>query len=92
MAMATARLLIPIDKAGRVVLPKEIRDRLGIRSGTEFEVTEEEKRIILRPVEKEPQTIIKDGLIVVVPVTDFTRYTEEDPIQAARAERDRKFL
>ncbi|MDH4144756.1 MAG: AbrB/MazE/SpoVT family DNA-binding domain-containing protein, partial [Acidimicrobiia bacterium] len=33
--------MVTIDRAGRVVIPKELRDRLGIEADTELEVTAE---------------------------------------------------
>ncbi len=41
--MAYAKLIgmtLRIDNAGRIVVPKPIRDRLGLRPGTELEVSE----------------------------------------------------
>lgn len=64
--MASEVLHIPIDKAGRVVLPKEIRDRMGLPAGTEFEVIEEKDRIILKPVEKQPKLVRKGSFLVFV--------------------------
>lgn len=65
--MPSTVIHIPIDKAGRVVLPKEIRDRMGLPAGTEFEVIEEQDRIILKPVEKEIKLVRKGSVLVVVP-------------------------
>jgi AbrB family looped-hinge helix DNA binding protein len=63
--VATKRLEIPIDKAGRVVLPKEVRDQLGIHEKTKFKVTEESNKIILTPIRTEPKIVKKNGLLVV---------------------------
>lgn len=63
--MASERVQIPIDKFGRVVLPKEIRDRLGVRPGTEFEVEEQENIILLKPVGKKSRIVEKDGWWVI---------------------------
>lgn len=63
--MASEILHIKAGQAGRVVLPKEIRDRMGIREGTEFEVEEREEAILLKPVRKEATLIKKNGLFVI---------------------------
>jgi AbrB family looped-hinge helix DNA binding protein len=87
--MATARVIIPIDGAGRVVLPKSLRDRLGLQAGSEFEVIEEDNRIVLKPVEKQPKLVSKDGVLVFVPDADFSK-EGEDIVKKTREERDRK--
>jgi len=40
---------IPIDKAGRVVLPKPVRDRMRLSPGDHLVLESEEERITLRP-------------------------------------------
>jgi len=40
---------VVVDSKGRVQLPAELRRRLGIRPGTELELSLEEDRIVLRP-------------------------------------------
>ena len=87
--MATERIVIPIDKAGRVVLPKEMRDRLRIHAGNEFEVIEEEDRIVLKPAEKEPKLVRKGSVLVFVPDEDLSK-EGEDIVKKLRAERDRR--
>lgn len=42
-----------IDQAGRVVVPKRIRDKLGLRGGEELEVEERDGVIELRPAASE---------------------------------------
>jgi AbrB family looped-hinge helix DNA binding protein len=41
---------IPLDKAGRVVLPKDVRDKLRLEAGDELLVEETGEHIVLRPV------------------------------------------
>jgi AbrB family looped-hinge helix DNA binding protein len=41
---------ITLDKAGRVVLPKPLRDRMQLGPGDEFQLESEGERITLRPV------------------------------------------
>lgn len=46
-----------VDSKGRVVLPKAVRDRLGIRPGTEVEIREEEGAAVVKP-EDDPARIV----------------------------------
>jgi AbrB family looped-hinge helix DNA binding protein len=41
---------VTIDKAGRVVIPKEIRDELRLEAGDALAVVSEGEGVILRPV------------------------------------------
>ena len=38
-----------LDKAGRVVLPKPVRDEMQLRAGDSLEMESSEDRIVLRP-------------------------------------------
>ena len=60
--MASQVLHIAIDRFGRLVLPKEIRDHWGLRGGTEFEVEEQEDAILLRPIARQARFTEKEGL------------------------------
>ncbi|PYY02429.1 MAG: AbrB/MazE/SpoVT family DNA-binding domain-containing protein, partial [Acidobacteria bacterium] len=41
---------IRVDKAGRIVLPKPVRDRLGLKAGASLEICESADGLLLRPV------------------------------------------
>lgn len=43
-----------LDKAGRVVLPKPLRDRMRLGPGDSFQIESEGERIILRPIRPAP--------------------------------------
>lgn len=90
--MASLPLKIPIDRAGRIVLPKQIRDRFGLTAGSEFEVKEEKDRIVLRPVPQAPKLIRKKGFLVVVPEESPLDVDIVELIKKQREERSRKFL
>ena len=46
-----------VDSKGRVVLPKELRDRLGISPGTEVELREADGQVVIEP-ERDPEDIV----------------------------------
>lgn len=60
---------VTIDKFGRIVIPKAIRDWLGLEAGTELqlEVVEQasgERAIALRAAQDKPLLVEEDGLLV----------------------------
>ena len=57
-------MTLKIDKAGRIVLPKPIRDRLGLHEGADIEIQETPEGVMLKPTEREPSMIKKQGLWV----------------------------
>ncbi|WP_231185833.1 AbrB/MazE/SpoVT family DNA-binding domain-containing protein [Haladaptatus sp. DYF46] len=46
-----------VDSKGRIVLPQEVRERLGITPGTEVEIHDEDGKAVVEP-EKNPEQII----------------------------------
>ncbi len=53
-----------MDKSGRIVVPKPLRERLGLKPGMELEAMEQPHGVLLRPVEQRPSMIQMDGLWV----------------------------
>ncbi len=53
-----------VDRFGRVVVPKAMRERLGLRPGTAIEIEETESHLSLRPVEDAPPLMMKEGILV----------------------------
>lgn len=43
---------VMVEKRGRIVIPSQIREMLGIREGAELEVAVEGGRLILKPIIK----------------------------------------
>lgn len=55
-----------IDKSGRVVIPKILRDKLGLSGGEELEVTEENGAIQIRPAATDVELVeTAEGLVAV---------------------------
>ena len=77
---------LKIDSAGRIVVPKAIRDRLGISSGTELEILASSEGILIRP-RRQAARLVQEGKLLV--------YAGElpasfDPVQAVEDERDER--
>jgi len=53
-------MTLKVDKAGRLVLPKPIRDRLGLHAGSDLELEETPEGVVLKPAERRP-SLIKKG-------------------------------
>ncbi|WP_276253140.1 AbrB/MazE/SpoVT family DNA-binding domain-containing protein [Halomontanus rarus] len=50
--------MVKVDSKGRIVLPQEFRERLGITPGTEVEIHEEGGKAVVEP-EDDPEQIIE---------------------------------
>lgn len=53
-----------IDKAGRLVLPKRARDRMGIKPGDELEIESDDTGVRLTLVHESPR-LVKEGRVLV---------------------------
>ena len=84
LGMASQILHISIDRFGRVVLPKKIRDHLHIKEGTDLEVEEQENAILLKPVVKKAKIIRKNGIPVIELGEPLSRETVEEILKKAR--------
>jgi AbrB family looped-hinge helix DNA binding protein len=51
--------MVAVDSKGRIVLPSDVRERFGIRPGTEVEVSVEDGRVVVKP-EDDPEEILRD--------------------------------
>lgn len=49
-----------IDKAGRIVVPKRLRDRLGLVAGTEIEIDEDGAGLRVEPVFDRPRAWVEE--------------------------------
>ncbi len=78
-----------VDSKGRIVLPKEVRERLGITPGTEVDIHEENGVVVVEP-EDDPQRIIDrmERLIKAASSERETRPLDEGPDPIAEKHRD----
>ena len=62
-------MLVSIDRAGRVVIPKEVRDRLMLAPDAELDVEVEGDSIRLTPAASARRRVVEiDGLPVLEPI------------------------
>lgn len=76
-----APIKISIDRVGRLVIPKEIRDEAGIETGMPLIITCREGRIEIEP-ERRPIRIVKRGRLQVAESVE-----EGEPLTAAAVRR-----
>ena len=66
-----------IDAAGRVVIPKEMRERLGLRRGRPIEIRERDGRIEIEPATTSMSLVRRSGGSVAVPDEKLPPLTDE---------------
>ncbi|HEY4951013.1 MAG TPA: AbrB/MazE/SpoVT family DNA-binding domain-containing protein [Candidatus Acidoferrales bacterium] len=79
---------ITVDKAGRIVLPKPVRDELQLHAGDSLELEISGQEIKLRPVRPKIHLRREDGLWVYTVGEPLTESVAEQTIEDIRRERD----
>lgn len=76
-----------LDRFGRIVIPKRVRDDLGLHAGSVLEIDDADDRIVLRVRREEPDLVREDGVLVYTgeAVGDI-----EEAIEAQRRKRSRE--
>jgi len=80
---------ITVDKAGRVVLPKPVRDELQLSPGDSLELESSEDRIVLRPVRGAVAMRQKKGIWVFRIGRPVSAASVDAVIQKTRWEREK---
>jgi AbrB family looped-hinge helix DNA binding protein len=57
-------MTLKMDKAGRVILPKPVRDRLGLHAGSDLEILETPEGVVLKAAGRKPSLIRKGSFLV----------------------------
>jgi AbrB family looped-hinge helix DNA binding protein len=71
-----------LDKFGRVVIPKNIRDHLGLKSGEVLQIERLEDEVMLKPLREESPLHNKEGVLV------FSGAATGNMIEAIRVQRE----
>ncbi len=78
---------LTMDKAGRVVLPKPVREELHLGAGDSLELEISEDQIVLRPVRRTPQMRKRDGIWVFRTGQPVSASSVNETIRQMRDER-----
>jgi len=83
---------LTVDKAGRVVLPKPVRDELQLAAGDSLELESSEDRIVLRPVRGTAGLRKKQGIWVLDVDEPLTVEAVNRTIRDIRREREESWM
>lgn len=67
-----------IDAAGRVVVPKPLREELALRAGQEVEVSVRDGRIEIEPITVPLRLVEREGVLVAETDTSLPQLTAEE--------------
>lgn len=80
---------ITIDKFGRIVIPKKIRDDFGIQSGNNLIIKESPEGFFITPLKEKELITEEDGFLIINPSLDIDF---ENLIKDLRDERIKKII
>ncbi|MEL6718166.1 MAG: AbrB/MazE/SpoVT family DNA-binding domain-containing protein [Bacteroidota bacterium] len=78
-----------LDRYGRILIPKKLREALGIRENMDLHLKQKGSQIIIEPVKPETLFLEEDGFVFFNGIVDLP---VEDWIEDERANRDLKIL
>jgi AbrB family looped-hinge helix DNA binding protein len=79
--------ILTVDAAGRVVLPKPLRDRLGLCAGSELQLREDGAEIHLRSVANDSPLKEVNGFLVYTGESTASAASELQQVREARLRR-----
>ena len=83
---------LSMDKAGRIVLPKPVRDELQLSPGDSLELEITEDRIVLRPARTKARLYKKHGIWVLHTGSPLSTATVKETLRKVRHEREDRFV
>lgn len=92
LTMVTMTAKLTMDKVGRIVLPKPVREKLQLAPGDELELESLDDGITLRPLRGTAQLRKKRGVWVFHCGEPLSASTVEETIEQVRRERDDRNL
>ncbi len=69
-----------VDRFGRIVIPKSLRELLGLDPGTAVEITAEGPDLVLHPLHGEPNIVVREGVTMydAAPVGDVDHVIQKE--------------
>jgi len=83
---------LTVDKAGRVVLPKPVREELQLAPGDSLELESSEDQIVLRPARGRGRMYKKQGVWVFNSGVPLTLDVVNKTVRRVRRERERQIM
>ena len=77
-------MVTTLDKFGRVVIPKKLRDNLGINIKSTLNISEDGKRIVLELIKDKEPVVNRNGILV------FTGNLDEKKGDLIKSDRNRR--
>lgn len=79
-----------IDRAGRVVIPKAMRESAGIEPGSELDIEFRDGRLEIEAVRRPVKLVRKSGVLVAIPRAGSPKVTTEQVSRIVRDLRERR--
>lgn len=80
---------VKIDGAGRIVVPKRVRERFGFKPGMDVEMVEGPEGLLLRAAERRP-ALVREGVLLVHTGPAPPEYDLRNVVEDERDERMRE--
>jgi AbrB family looped-hinge helix DNA binding protein len=95
--MVFMNTIVEIDKAGRIVVPKKLRDALHLVPGTRLTIERNGEKLTLMPSSMTAQLVIENGVPLIFPAGQsnpsvLTTEMVAELIEQGRLERERRLL
>lgn len=88
--IATMSLTVTLDKAGRVVIPKTLRDELHLEPGDTLELESEGEKMLLRPMRTTSPLKKERGVWVFRTGKNLPAVDTDKALRDIRQQRDRR--